>query len=141
MISKGLLKEFNISCVDYDNIVSTGANVGTLNIGFFVKLQRFYDIIGTEFYIMKNGLNSGKHTPDGAHYDCLAGDLAFYVEVDPYKVYKAAVQAGFLGIGVYWNGKVYSFHLDTRASFGSWGAKKVNGSWQYYGLFRNPKDI
>jgi hypothetical protein len=53
------------------------------------------------------------------------------------------VLAGFQGIGVYWNGKIISYHGDIREdSFGQWtGKKKPDGTWEYGPLILDPRGV
>ena len=81
MITKEILEIYGVNCVDWNNIISSGANPEKLNVEMFVKLQKFQNVIQDSFYVVKNGLNSGTHKPGGWHYKSLAVDIAFYTNL------------------------------------------------------------
>ena len=60
-----------------------------------------------------------------------------------YDVFKMAIKAGFKKIGVYWNGKTYSYHLEDSDDVAFWTGKKPApgvGEWAFGQLISNPAD-
>ena len=100
-------------------------------------------IIDRRVGLLLNGMTTGDHkAPE--HPAGLAVDGYFFpadgaVEVGD--IVKAALEAGFHGIGVYWNGVQFSFHLDLRPTYNFWyGSKEAPGvgSWKFSSLFITP---
>lgn len=88
------------------------------------------------------GTHSSEWHPNGEAVD-------FFLDmrdgpIDVTWIFVCLVRAGFTGIGVYWNGSVMSFHVDTRPDFIAWTARKEPGDskWEY-GKFKfpNPKEV
>ena len=130
----------------YKEIVGTGAKLKDVKAPTMYKLQKLRRKLKRRIRLLKNGITSGKHNSK-RHPNGEAIDFALYANygvVDSivcYQVVKLALAAGFNGIGVYWNGKAYSFHVDTRPLFTPWGACRKKGKWVYFNLLKDPKGI
>ena len=120
-------------------VVKTGGDPLQMQRQAMYMLQDFRTLIDRRFRFQYGGLNSGNHAskehPAGCaidgYLDPRDGDVD---QRAIQKVFKAALQVGFKGIGIYYNGTLWSFHLDTRAEYGLWtGRKKAPGAggWVY----------
>jgi hypothetical protein len=103
----------------------------------------FHAFLGrAEIHIVQNGLNSGNH--DGKYHP-LGMAVDFYLsftgkEVPLFEIIALMIFSGFRGIGVYWNGKIISFHGDVRDEFAQWKAVKgPDGKWIYTALINDPR--
>ena len=125
-------------------IEATGAKLTDIKLPLMVAFQRFRSLMGRRVKLIFNGLTTGHHKSP-LHPGGLAGDFYFDPREGPVKillVFKAALEAGFKGIGVYWNGKSYSFHFDLRPKYAFWcGTKKPGQEWDYDKLIVDPKDL
>lgn len=129
---------FNISCVNADDIVSTGATLESVNVFTIIRFQEFVDAASVSFALVSNGLTSGTHNST-LHRKGLAIDIALSEPLRAYNTWKHAVRF-FGGVGLYYNSKCYSLHLDMRPTPAFWCAsKKNNEKWKYGGIFRDPK--
>lgn len=142
--------EFDINCVTPEDVAKTGAKIADVSLILMLRLQAFSTLIPYKIVLLENGMTSGKHSSP-LHLRGYAVDVAFNSEQSKIKIYdlwKAAIQAGFTGIGVYWNGVAYSMHLDVRKCIAFWGARKNplynpddpnSQYWIYTGIFLDPK--
>ena len=77
----------------------------------------------------------------------MAVDIAFREEdgaVDIQEIFICALQAGYTGIGIYWNGIAWSFHFDLRPIYAFWTAVKGHReiAWIYRPLLsQNPDNL
>jgi len=127
---------------------ATGAKLCDVQIWTMLTIQRFRDMINeamghnVSVSLLKNGMTTGNHKspyhPAGTAIDCYLS-----VEVATTIVFKCALNAGFKGIGIYWNGKAYSYHLDIGDDFRFWiGVKKPGGKkWTFDSLIADPKHL
>ncbi|MBU2249106.1 MAG: hypothetical protein KKD77_20330, partial [Gammaproteobacteria bacterium] len=120
------------------------------------KLDVFRELIGLPVKLLLNGLTTGDHVAVW-HKKGLAVDITIRGEIDLFEAIKSAWVAGFRGVGIYWNGKAYSFHLDLRGAFSLWKAVKdkpigtitntkngkvtkiETGKWIYTSIYVDPK--
>lgn len=125
-------------------IEATGAKLEDIDYESFKKLCEFRLILGVPVYFIKNGMTTGNHRspghPAGKAYDVRIPKANFYT------VFKAAISAGLIKFGGYWNGRAYSYHLEDSEVAAFWtGVKKAPGpkySWNFTNpLINNPKDI
>ncbi len=130
-----------------EEIQATGADLDKVQGKLIIAMEEFRKVLGRPFVLVKDGMTTGNHkAPEHA------GGLAVdgYVpgldgKDDPITsedVFKAALKAGFRGIGIYWNGALYSFHLDLRKDFSFWtGTKPTPGKpgWNYGKLIIDPR--
>lgn len=133
--------DYNITVATPERIEETGANLRDVNLFTILALQRFYDLINIKIFVLVNGLTSGKHSST-LHSRGLAVDIAFDgKKIDIYFIWKCAIEAGFKGIGIYWNDVAYSMHLDLRKNFGFWSGWKSHREkvWHYGGIFADPR--
>ena len=126
----------------------TGADLDDVQIWTMRTIQRFRDKINeavghkVSVSLLKNGMTTGNHKspyhPSGEAIDCYLS-----VEVTTTIAFKCALDAGFKGIGIYWNGKAYSYHLDTGDDFRFWiGIKKPGEKkWTFDALIVDPKHL
>ena len=124
----------NIKYFTSNEIEATGANIKDVQYELIHSLDRLRVLIGKPIKLQFNGLTTGKHKakehPNGLACDIYIIDLS---AEDAVKVSLMAASVGFRGIGIYWNGKMWSFHLDLRKTFTTWyGGKPLPGySWNY----------
>lgn len=132
---------------DFDHIthftkeecLKTGANISKLKIDWFHHADMFRDLIDCPVKLIC--LNTGKHEVGSRHYSGDAGDVLLLKPRIIPEVLDAALQAGFRGIGVYWNGVAYSYHLDIgRTLVTLWQGRKKKGDqvWRYGPLIMDP---
>lgn len=123
-----------------EEIENTGAKLQDVKILLMCALQQVRTGIGRKVRLLYNGLTTGNHKakehPEGKAVD-------FYLDVGdgPINSFTIilvvihAIRSGFNGIGIYWNGTTYSFHLDLRPieCFALWvGFKnKRSEGWKY----------
>ena len=70
--------------------------------------------------------------------------LDAFPHVDLWQHITLAILCGFRGIGIYWNGKQLSFHLDKRSKPVIWTARKAitNGKvWKYKTVKIDPREV
>jgi hypothetical protein len=123
-------------------VSDTGGNMSTLKPELIEALDRMFHHsldIKCELHFPPSGFNSGKHDgpwhPRGAAVD-------FYLTGNQppiFEIIALMILSGFTGIGVYWNGKIISFHGDIRPDFAQWVAVKRDGSWKYSALINDPR--
>ena len=136
--------EYEIDNFTPTEIVETGANVEDISVDLMVAMQKFRLLVNRRVVLLSNGMTTGKHKsklhPGGKACDCyLHPDDG---EVKVLDVFKFALEAGFKGIGIYWNGTLHSFHFDLRNNYAFWSGKKEPGhEWDFYSLIKDPKDL
>lgn len=97
---------------------------------------------GCKAIILDNGLNSGDHVSE-SHKKGEAIDFTIDKDILLFTIIVLMVRAGFNGIGVYYNGNVYSFHGDI-GSIRQWVGFKKKGEKQwhpYLNLVNDPKQF
>lgn len=123
-----------------DEIRSTGSNVEDVDADAFKSVCLLRKELNSPVYFLKNGITTGNHKskghPAGKAFDIRVPRLPFYT------VFKAAIDAGFNKIGVYWNGKAYSYHLEAAPYPAFWmGTKEGVGPkypWKFGKLISDP---
>lgn len=138
------LRDFRLRHVTARAVLDTGAPLDSVNLFLAIRADRFIGETGLPFVFMKNGLTTGIHRASW-HPRGLAVDGAFDCDQDRvriYDVWKTAIECGFRGIGLYWNGTAYSLHLDLRPDLSFWGGAKRdrNDAWEYFSVFRDPRE-
>jgi hypothetical protein len=128
-------------------IENSGGNVFGLNYDLFIKLDKLRDVLGWPMKIPTGGLNSGKHISN-TDVHALGEACDFFradgLPVDYTVVFRAAVQVDFNGIGIYWNGYIYSFHVDVRNYQAYWyGVHQAGATEWIYKEFKivDPKGL
>lgn len=104
--------------ITLDELKRANATLEGLNYEAFLKLCLFRKEINAPIFFMFNGLNSGSHQskghPEGKAFDLTVKGKSFY------QVYKIAVKVGFFAFGLYYNGKIYSYHLEDSEEVRRW---------------------
>lgn len=111
-----------------------------LDADLFLVLDDFRDMV--ECGVKLLSLNGGTHTAGSQHYKGKAVDFVLLKERDPLQVAHRMLDAGFRGIGIYWNGAAYSYHGDLRERHASWTGWKTglpHSEWVYGKLLRDPR--
>ena len=126
----------NIKYFTVEEIERTGAKIADVQYETIKKLDEFRKLIKCPVHLLVNGITTGNHEseehPNGKATDFRLGNLRTTDEV-----VKTALQAGFSGMGVYWNSVTNSYHLDT-GKFRFWyGDKNSSGGWDYSSLFKS----
>lgn len=117
-----------------EEIAKTGARLEDVRLVLFVCLQNFRTALRQNISLLFNGLTTGFHvSPE--HPRGEAVDFIISGDIDIRRVVVLLIRAGFNGIGVYWNGQIYSFHADLRSveRFAIWTGVKDKpgaGPWQ-----------
>jgi uncharacterized protein YcbK (DUF882 family) len=117
-------------------IEKVGGTLYGLSIELFQRLDKLRDMLATPMHLLSGGLNSGHHISN-RDVHALGEAADFYVDPSiPFlTVWRAALDCGFHGIGVYWNEYAYSFHVDIRKqdNFSFWYGVRENGygDWTY----------
>lgn len=136
-------QDFKIEHIRPQDITATNAPLDSVNLYLVLDLNEFIGRAGVPVVLLGNGLTTGKHRATW-HPRGLAVDVAFNCSQDQVKIYdlwKLAIEVGFKGIGLYWNGRAYSMHLDKRPSpLALWGGTKKDGQWDYFSVFQDPRD-
>ena len=129
-------------------ITDTGANIAGIDYYSFKCLNSFRIEINRGVYFQEDGINSGAHDskqhPEGKAFDIYFNEKHGAITYEVIKQYfYIALACGFRRIGIYWNGKMYSMHLDTGPEYGFWIAAKGNKikSWVYKPFLNDPKKI
>ncbi len=133
-------EKHNIDNYTPGEVINTGAILADVQLRTMIAQQTFRTILDRRVGLLVNGITTGNHKAV-EHPLGLAIDSFLYPDdgpTDSGEIFKAAVTAGFKGIGIYWNGVQYSFHLDLRSDYGIWGGyKDVNlglKKWTYVSL-------
>jgi len=120
-------------------IERTGAKIEDVKAELIYGIDRVRLEVDRRIKPLKNGLTTGKHSsrehPDGKAIDFTFDDRDGVVKQDTlYTLFRAGLDNGFRGFGFYFNGNVWSFHMDRRAIFAAWTGRKSapgTGSWVY----------
>lgn len=123
-------------------ITATGAALEDVDAALIARYDSFRDHLGRAVCFCPNGLTTGNHSSP-LHPEGLAGDASFREQDGPVSVpnvFKAALLAGFYGIGIYHNGAAYSIHLDLRPEYGFWAGHKGHreSKWNFRSLIVDP---
>lgn len=120
-------------------IAYTGAKINDVQYQLFVSMDKFRALVDRSVCLLPNGITTGNHKSE-EHKNGLACDCYLPGVVDPYFVFKKALDAGFNRIGVYWNGSQYSFHLAIGKTHGFWTARKTKRGepWVYGSICVDP---
>jgi hypothetical protein len=126
-------------------ITDTGAALEDVQAALIVRYDYFRKLLGRAVCFCPNGLTTGNHKSP-LHPAGEAGDASFREKDGPVNVtnvVKAALQAGFRGIGVYYNGTAYSIHLDLRSEYGFWTGFKGHreSTWNFRSLIVDPATL
>lgn len=85
-------------------------------------------------------IGGGKHLPNSMHNTCEAIDFYIFPQdgnVSNQNIIELAIDSKFKGVGVYWNGTINSYHLDTRDECQLWsGVKSSGNSWKYGSIIK-----
>lgn len=129
-------QDYGIRHFTAEEVERTGAHLSEVKSRLLQHLEIFRREIGQPVYLVRDGLTSGTHACQ-LHVLGEAGDIALK-DFEPHEVLKAALEAGFNGIGLYLReGKGWvSAHLDLRADRAFWVAakKKHDRNWIYKGM-------
>jgi len=122
-------------------VTRTGARIKDVQFRTMFVADRFRHFLGCPVKLIKNGLTTGKHR-DPAHPRGEAVDCYPTAKITHYAAYKAALRAGARAIGIYWNGRIYSYHLGLGPAWKSWAAvKSAKNAWVYSCLIVDPAKI
>jgi len=140
---KADFKKHHIDDFTPEEVELTGATLEGIQLRLMVSLQTFRTIMDRRVGLLVNGMTSGGHKAK-EHFLGLAVDGFLYPDEGPMDIdliFKAALTAGCKGIGIYWNGIQYSFHLDLRPEYGFWSghkvAKNMVKTWRYVSLLKD----
>lgn len=115
----------------------TGANISIVKFSLLLGLDRVRRDLSRRIILLRNGLTSGEHSAP-EHRQGIAVDFTFLPKDGPidqsclYTLLKAAIDHGFRGVGFYFNGIMWSFHLDLRKDLTLWTGRKAEpgkGPW------------
>ena len=117
----------------------TGAKIEDVKAELIFGLDRVRLEVDRRIKPLKNGFTTGKHSsrehPDGKAVDFIFYEKDGVITQDTlYTLHKAGLDNGFMGFGFYFNGRVWSFHLDRRKVYAAWTGRKSapgKGSWVY----------
>ena len=129
--------EYGISFFTFEEVASVAGNMeefGKVALPLIATLDRTRRAVGQPIRIIR--LTHGK-SRNFLHGDGLAVDFA--CDAGPNETYRASVDGGFSGIGVYRNrGRVFSYHGDIAPGpCRRWVASKdANDNWQYKGMIQ-----
>jgi hypothetical protein len=130
-------EKYGINHFTGEEIEETGADLKDINVDLIIALDLFRSILGYPVYLLENGMTTGSHS-SWTHPAGMAVDGRTKGKLGVDRIIKAALQAGFKGIGVYWNGQCTSFHLDIRPNYAFWAGHKKEpgvGDWTFTSLF------
>lgn len=125
-----------------DDIRNTGAELDDLDLDAFNKLSAFTKIISSPVFFINNGISTGVHKSAGHSLG-----KAFDIRVprkNCYAVFKAAIEAGFKRIGIYWNGNAYTYHLEDSPTASFWSGRKSRPGecpWEFNQLINDPRNL
>ena len=119
---------------------TAGGIIEGINFESYKKLDKFRDLLGREVNLIHNGINSGSHNApehkSGNAFDFWVKGIA--ENKDWHEVVYKLFNAGFTGVGVYYNHKTerYSFHAHS-GRYGTWFGFKgyYSDPWTYKNLF------
>jgi len=124
-------------------VKATGADITDVKFELMMALEKLRIILGRPMILLKNGLTTGSHKspthPQGQACDFYFTNSHGAVFVNA--VFKSIIKAGFKGVGIYWNGNLYSFHVDRREEYSFWSATKPEpgNPWKYGPLIVDPR--
>lgn len=136
--------EFNlINDFTKAEITNTGADIKNVSSVLIYKLDKMRNMLGRPIYLLKNGLTTGEHKSDH-HRNGTAADFYLHEQdgfVSVRDVVLAAIYSDFRGIGIYYNGTAYSFHVDLRDELTIWNGvkEKQSGKWDYETIRFDPR--
>lgn len=140
-------KDYDIDNFTSYEVTSTGANLKDVQKETMICAQKFRLYVRRRVKLLHNGITTGNHKA-AEHPRGLAIDGYLLPEdgfIDVHLIFKGALEAGFRGIGIYWNQVLYSFHLDLRKIRAHWTGvkdpKKKVHSWRFYSLLNDPAKI
>lgn len=140
-------KKYNIENFTPKEITDTGCALVAVKKETIISAQRFREYIRRRVKLLENGLASGIHKAPW-HPRGLALDGYLLPEDGPiniHLIFKGALTAGYRGIGIYWNQKLWSFHFDLRPYYAFWGGVKDESrqikEWQWYSILRDLRKI
>lgn len=140
-------KDYRIDNFTPAEIEDTGANLKDVQKETIISIQKFRIYIRRRVKLLRNGITTGRHKAS-EHPRGLAIDGYLLPEdgfIDVHLIFKGALEAGFRGIGIYWNQVLYSFHLDLRKIRAHWcgvkDTKRGINTWQFYSLLNDPAKI
>ena len=144
-------KDHNIENFTPKEITDTGADLKDVQLNTMLSLQAFRTYIRRRIGLIYNGMTTGNHKAPG-HPNGHAVDCFLYSEdgeVNIHNIFKGALNAGFKAIGIYYNQKQFSFHLEigsnSRKDFAFWmgikDAEKNINSWEWFSLLQDPTKI
>lgn len=116
-----------------EEIRATGGTIAGVSYQLFQRLDSLREMLGVPLNLLKGGLNSGKHLGNkDVHFQGIAADFIVSTK-DPTIVFRAMMDCRFSGIGIYWNGVIYSYHADIREAKRTalWMAVKDRRAWKY----------
>ena len=135
---------------DFDKLIyfskkeveATGAKIEDVSFSSLDALDDMRNLLGEPINLIKNGMTTGQHKSDG-HPKGVAIDCHMGLYEDYYNVFKVALSVGFNKIGIYWNGSIYSYHLEISDKTSFWTGSKNPGdkNWTYGPLVLDPKDM
>ena len=143
-----ILSDFETHAIHHftpEEIEKTGARVQDVTVTLFSHMEQLRRRLGRRIILLKNGLTTGSHkSPE--HPSGRACDFYFLEKdghINPSTMVYSFLHVGFYGIGVYWNGKTFSFHVDLRGDYTFWaGVKKPRAkNWKYTNLIMDPKQL
>jgi len=127
-------------------ICATGARLEDVQLETIQALQVWRVMINRTVHLQFNGLTSGEHKAiqhsRGLAVDCFLSQKEG--GTNDFRVMSIhamqALEAGFKGIGIYWNGLMYSYHFDL-GPYRFWSASKKQGenAWNYKTLLCDPR--
>lgn len=134
--------ECDIKHFTKEEIERTGAKLADVKTELIIVLDDFRELAGRVVVLLPNGMTTGQHKAK-EHPQGKAVDIGFRETdgaVDMQAMFISALEAGFTGIGIYWNGIAYSMHLDMRESYSFWKGTKNHGdtAWRYLPLVHCP---
>jgi hypothetical protein len=138
-------ERYGIVNFSWDEAAATGADPRDVNVFWFVAAQKFRTKVDRAVVLLPGGLTTGVHG-SWQHPNGTAGDVAFREgegPLVPKRLVYAAVESGFLGIGVYYNGTALSMHLDLGPLVRRWLWLKAHrrDDWSKYDLITDPYDL
>jgi len=123
-------------------VQATGARIEDVNVFLLVALQRLRIALDRPITLLPAGLTTGSHA-SFQHPNGTAADIVVHgagTDITPKRVIYSAIDAGFRGIGLYWNGVVYSFHFDLGPDIRRWAWRRTQGGpWEKGELYVDMK--
>lgn len=129
-----------------NEILNTGARIDEIDAELMQRMENLRVMLNRRIYLMF--ITTGRHATYSYHYTGKAVDFYLNPEdgvIDPSRLIEAALSCGFKGIGVYYNGTAYSFHVDIRFPYTNiWCAipsTNPKEKWTYMPINKDPKEI